>query len=199
MRLASILTLTVLASGCASIEPPQQVDDACTIFAERPAWWRAAKRAEDRWGTSPALQLAIIRQESSFTHNARPPREDGFLFFRGRRPSSAYGYAQALDGTWEEYQRAAGVSGADRDEFRDATDFVAWYVSVSRSRLNLGPDDYRDHYLAYHEGHGGFARGTFRQKSWLLEVATRVNTTAQTYDLQLERCESRLNRRFSLF
>ena len=61
----------------------------------------------------------------------RPARGRGFLFFPGRRPSSAHGYAQALTGTWDEYERARGESGADRNEFSDAADFVSWYAGKS--------------------------------------------------------------------
>jgi hypothetical protein len=176
------------------VAPPTAVDDACRIFAEKPGWWRAAKRTERRWGAPPAVQLAIIRQESAFNHDARPPRGDGFLFMPGKRPSSAFGYAQALDGTWEEYQRAADRRGADRDEFDDASDFIGWYMDVSRDRLRLDMKDARNHYLAYHEGHGGFARGTFRSKRWLVQVADKVAANARTYAAQLDRCEGKLNR-----
>ncbi|MFZ4122486.1 MAG: transglycosylase SLT domain-containing protein [Caulobacterales bacterium] len=190
LPLAAVLAL----SACATVEPPQTVDNACSILSERPGWWRGLKRAENRWGAPPGLILAIMRQESSFQHNARPPREDGFLFFPGRRPSSAFGYAQALDQTWAEYQRDAGEGGADRDEFRDAADFIGWYTNTSRRRLNLDFGHGEAHYLAYHEGHGGYSRGTFRQKAWLQEVARRVGTTASTYQRQIEGCEADLNR-----
>lgn len=173
--------------------PPASVDNACAIFEDRPGWWRAVHRAEERWGAPPALVLAIIRQESSFRHDARPPRGEGFLFFPGRRPSTAFGYAQALDGTWAQYQRVSGEGGADRDEFRDAADFVAWYASVSRERLGLDYSDARAHYLAYHEGHGGYQRGTYRNKRWLRDVAARVGASAAAYQRQLDGCARDLN------
>jgi hypothetical protein len=184
----------VALSACASVAPPTQVADACKIMAEKPHWWRALKQAERRWDASPALTLAIIRQESSFTHDARPPRAGGFLFLPGKRPSSAFGYAQALDGTWAEYQKAVGERGADRDEFDDAADFIGWYTKTSRERLRLSNTDYAAHYLAYHEGHGGYARGTFRSKRWLVDVANTVGGNARAYAAQLDKCEGRLNR-----
>lgn len=186
-------------SGCAAVEPPRQVEDACAIFADKPDWWRAAKRTEKRWGASPALQLAIIRQESGFNAEARPPRQGGFLFFPGRRPSTAFGYAQALETTWSQYQSETGRTGADRDEFDDASDFVGWYVRTSIDRLRIGRNDARAHYLAYHEGHGGYARGTYKSKAWLLRVAAEVDANARAYDRQLDRCEGKLNRGRWLF
>jgi hypothetical protein len=186
------------ASGCSTVglgptAPPSDQADACAIFRERPSWWRAVARTEERWGTPPGLVLAIIRQESSFTHDARPPREDGFLFFPGRRPSSAFGYAQALDATWDEYRRTADERGAERDEFRDAADFIGWYTSRSHQRLGLAWTDGRAQYLAYHEGHGGYSRGTYRSKPWLMDVAARVGANAAAYQRQIDGCERDLN------
>jgi hypothetical protein len=191
---AFIIALALALAGCATPSPPQRVEDACAIFADKPDWWRAAKQAEQRWRLEPALLLAIVRQESSFTHDARPPRRAGFLFFPGPRPSSAFGYAQALDGAWSDYQRDTGAAFAARDNFEHAADFIGWYTAQIRARLRLAPDDFRAHYLAYHEGHGGFARGTHRAKGWLLAVADRVGATAQRYAGQLAGCEARLNR-----
>lgn len=182
-----------LSAGCASVDPPSAVGDACQIFEEKPDWWRAAKRTERRWDAPPALVLAIVRQESSFTHDARPPREGGFLFIPGKRPSSAMGYAQALETTWARYEEETGRSGADRDDFADAADFIGWYVDKSREDLRLAPTDARAHYLAYHEGQGGYARGTWRSKRWLIQTADRVEANFRTYSAQLDRCERKLN------
>jgi hypothetical protein len=189
----------LLLAACATPAPPGRVDDACAIFIEKKDWWRASKASERRWGLPPALLLAIVRQESSFTHDARPPRRGGFLFFPGPRASSAYGYAQALDGTWAEYRRATGSVFADRDNFEHASDFIGWYFAESRRRLQLPPTAFKEHYLAYHEGHGGFSRGTHRSKGWLLSVADRVAATARTYSGQIQGCAARLNGGGGLF
>jgi hypothetical protein len=190
---ACIVLLAAALAGCATTAPPQRVDNACVIFQERQDWWRAAKAAERRWQLPPALLLAIVRQESSFTHDARPPRLPGFLFFPGPLPSSAFGYAQALDGTWADYQRATGALFAQRDNFEHASDFIGWYTAESRRRLGLRLDDFGAHYLAYHEGHGGYSRGSHRSKAWLQDVAARVARNATQYRIQLTSCERRLN------
>lgn len=188
-----LLGATAVLSACVSTEPPDQPGDACAIFEQHDSWWSSVKRSQRRWGAPPALVLAIIRQESGFDHNARPARGRGFLFFPGRRPSTALGYAQALESTWAEYERAAGDSGVDRDEFRDAADFVAWYAGRSRSELGIEFADARAHYLAYHEGQGGYRRGSYHGNSRLLATADRVQSTRNTYQAQLDRCEGRLN------
>ncbi len=191
-RRAFLLSAAAL-SACVSTTPPDEPGDACAIFEQRDNWWSSVRRSERRWGAPPALVLAIIRQESGFDHNARPARGRGFLFFPGRRPSSAMGYAQALENTWEEYARAVGDSGVDRNEFRDAADFVAWYTGRSQRELGLAFTDARSHYLAYHEGRGGYQRGSYRGNNTLLAAASRVQNYYETYQAQLGRCEGRLN------
>jgi len=45
-----------------------------------------AKKSEERWGTPIHVQLAIIRQESTFKFNARPPRKKLVGFIPWNRP-----------------------------------------------------------------------------------------------------------------
>ena len=120
----------LFVAGCGTT-PPTNVEDICEIFEEKPRWYRAALKSEERWGTPIHVQLAIIRQESTFRFNARPPRRKLLGFIPWTRPSDAYGYAQALESTWAWYQRDTGRRGADRDDFGDAIDFVGWYTHQS--------------------------------------------------------------------
>ena len=194
LRRALILSAAAALAGCVTNDRPDDPGDACSIFENQDGWWRSVKRAERRWGAPPALQLAIIRQESGFRHNARPPRGRFLFFFPGARASSAHGYAQALRSTWEEYEHARGDSGVDRNEFSDATDFVSWYTSRTHREFGVPYSDARSHYLAYHEGRGGFSRGSHRGNSTLLSAADRVQSYRDAYQAQLDRCEGRLNR-----
>ncbi|MBL4807784.1 MAG: lytic transglycosylase, partial [Rhodobacteraceae bacterium] len=102
--------------------------------------------------------------------------------------SSAYGFSQALDGTWGDYQDRTGNSRARRHNFRDATDFIGWYMSHSNRRNGIAMDDAYNHYLAYHEGHAGYSRGTYREKDWLTNVARQVQNRANRYEAQLVDC-----------
>ena len=104
------------------------------------------------------------------------------------RQSSAYGYSQALDGTWDEYRRETGKRSAKRDRIRDATDFMGWYMNKSREKNGIPLTDARNQYLAYHEGNTGYARGTYRSKTWLLRVASKVEARSQMYQTQLATC-----------
>jgi hypothetical protein len=162
----------LLVGGCASApSPPSKPLDACAIFKERPSWYKATKKAERKWGTPIPVQLAIIQAESSFRHDARPPG----------RVSSAYGYSQAIDGTWDWYREQTGNRRAKRTNFDHAVDFVGWYTDVSHRTLGISKSDGYRQYLAYHEGHRGFQRGTYRKKDWLVRVARRVDQQAKTY------------------
>ncbi len=173
--------------GCAAA-PPRNINDICAIFEERPSWRRQAFRASERWEIPVPVLMAIIHQESSFRARARPARTRRLGIIPGPRPSSAYGYAQALDGTWRHYRRETGNKWASRRSFADAIDFVGWYCDRSRRLCGIGPEDAFNLYLAYHEGHGGYNRGTYRRKPWLIEIAERVARRAELYRRQLRRC-----------
>lgn len=157
--------------------------------SERPHWFRAMRKTEARWGVPVAVQMATIARESSFEHDARPMKRVGSWIFAREVPrSSALGYAQAIDSTWDWYLRDTGRWSASRKDFSDASDFIGWYMNRN-SRVNaISPYDAYNHYLAYHEGTAGFARGSYRGKSWLPAVARDVQAWSLRYDAQLRTC-----------
>ena len=188
---APALILMILA-GCRS-GPPVNVENICAIFEEKGRWYKAAKKSEERWGTPVHIQLSIIRQESSFKFNAKPPRSKLLGFIPWTRPSDAYGYAQALNSTWDWYRRDTGRRFANRDNFADAIDFVGWYTDVSHKSAGISKWDPYNQYLAYHEGQGGWKRKTYRHKSWLTRTAKTVDYRAREWGAQLNRCEKDLD------
>ncbi len=193
MRLMLVVMCAALLQACATA-PPRAQDDVCDIFEQRPDWYRAASQSENTWGLPIATQLAFIRQESSFEARARPPRTRILGLIPGPRPSSAFGYAQALDGTWGDYRARTGRRFARRSSLSDALDFVGWYNHESMRQLGLGAHQIKELYLAYHEGRGGYQRGTWRSKAWLIQVAARVEQQSHRYQQQLRSCESALQR-----
>ena len=94
-------------------------------------------------------------------------------------------------GTWEEYQRDTRSRSARRDRIRDATDFMGWYMAKSQEKLGIPVSDARNQYLAYHEGRTGYARGSYRKKTWLVRVAGEVDARSQLYATQLDNCRVR--------
>ncbi|TPE52719.1 lytic transglycosylase [Amaricoccus solimangrovi] len=191
-RFASIAAILILTSCSGHDAPPSTVADACRMQQERPHWFSAMKDTQARWGVPVSVQLATISRESSFQYDAQPMKKVGSGIFSRRVPrSSAYGYSQALDGTWEWYMRDTGRSGADREDFADSSDFIGWYMNLN-SRLNGVPlNDAYNQYLAYHEGKTGYAKGTWRRKAWLPAVARDVQSWAERYEQQLRLCPAR--------
>ncbi|MBU3069984.1 transglycosylase SLT domain-containing protein [Aestuariicella sp. G3-2] len=186
-----IVLAVVLLSGCVT-SPPRQIHNVCDIFDEKDGWYEDAKDAQEKWGVSIPVIMAFMYQESRFQPKAKPPRSRILWIFPGPRLSSAYGFSQAKDDTWDWYKSEAGSWGADRDDFGDAADFVGWYNNMSHRRCNIALNDTYHLYLAYHEGQGGFNRRTFRNKGWLKKVAKKVSSRAAVYQRQLAGCQKRL-------
>lgn len=189
--------LVAASAGCASKAPPSNIHDSCVIFDEKRGWYDAAKDSERRWGTPVPVQLAIIHQESKFDARAKPRRMRILGFIPGPRPSTAYGYAQALTYTWQEYASETDNWGASRTDFSDAADFVGWYTARTARTNRLSRNDAYNLYLAYHDGDSGYSRGTYKRKPWLLRTARKVAGLADRYRTQLARCETRLAERGS--
>jgi hypothetical protein len=188
----SLAALIVTALfGCASAPP--NVENICAIFEAKGRWYKDAKKSEERWGTPIHVQLAIIRQESTFQFNARPPRDKLLGVIPWKRPFDAYGYAQALKITWARYQEDTGRHGADRDDFGDAIDFVGWYTHQSQTMAGISKWDPYNQYLAYHEGQTGWRNKSYRYNSKLKNIARTVDYRAREWGAQLARCEDDLD------
>ena len=198
MRIVICAVLLILTTAC-STTPPADPDNLCAIFREKDDWYEDAAKSRKEWGSPISVMMAIMYQESRFQANAKPPRKKILGFIPGPRPSSAYGYSQAKKTTWAEYKRNAGRYGADRNDFDDAIDFIGWYNYQSHRRSGLSRTDAYRLYLAYHEGHGGYNRGTYRNKAWLTRVARKVERRAASYRSQLTACEKELKKRRGFF
>ena len=184
----AIVGLVASCGGGGSYKAPRNLENACAIAAERPAYMRAMRQTERRWGVPIHVQMATIHQESKFFGDARTPHRYALGIIPMGRQSSAYGYSQAIDGTWDDYRRSTGNRGARRDNIRDATDFMGWYMNDSTRILGISKRDAASQYLAYHEGRAGFAKGSHRGKPWLTDVAYKVGARAQLYEMQLASC-----------
>ena len=174
LKLFYAFLLVLFVASCGIMTPgsaPRNLDNACSIVQQRPQYLRAFKATERKWGVPVNVQMAIIHQESKFKKAAKTPRKYFLGVIPNGRQSSAYGFAQALDGTWSEYKESTGRFAARRSSIRDAADFMGWYMTETKRRSGVALSDARNQYLAYHEGQGGFMRGTHLKKSWLLAVA----------------------------
>jgi len=185
-----LLIITLLLSACVK-KPPSDVNNICHIFKQYPSWYRNAKDVEHRWMVPVSVQMAIIHQESKFDGAARPPPTKLFGFIPWTRPSSAYGYTQALRDTWADYYQNYGNLFTTRDDFGSAVDFIGWYVNQTHKRTGIPRNDAFRLYLAYHEGIGGYEHQSYRHKNWLVNVAHKVKKRADTYRAQLAMCHSK--------
>lgn len=184
--LLNVAVLLLLACGSVP-KNPRGIENACDILDTDDSWRQAFERTYRKYGVPPHVVMAIIYQESRFVADARPPKKT-FLGIPTSRPSTAYGYAQALDMTWDWYRDKTGRRGADRDNLVDAVDFVGWYIQGNHARTGVSKWDAKNQYLAYHEGTGGYLKQTHRQKPWLLKVSDKVGSHAAVYRQQLVRC-----------
>ena len=191
LKLFYTLLLVLFVASCGIMTPgsaPRNLDNACSIVQQRPQYLRAFKATERKWGVPINVQMAVIHQESRFKKAAKTPRKYFLGIIPSGRQSSAYGFAQALDGTWSEYKRSTGRFAARRSSIRDAADFIGWYMTETKRRSGVALSDARNQYLAYHEGQGGFMRGTHLKKPWLLAIADKVANRSSTYRRQLKSC-----------
>jgi len=187
---APLIALGLLAlAGCGST-PPSSINDVCAVFAQRNGlfggWYKDAARAEKRHGIPVNVIMATMRVESGFQGNARPPRHKILGFIPWKRHSSAYGYSQALDGTWGQYRKETGRALARRSDFSDSVDFIGWYYAKTVNRYGVPPSDAYSLYLSYHSGWAGFGRGSYSAQA--RKSATKTANIANRYALQLRDC-----------
>lgn len=192
IKTALVAMVFAVLAGC-STPQPKNINNVCEIYDEYYDWYNASKAVRKKYGIPESVTMAFIHQESKFIDDNRPPRKWYLWIIPGPRPSTAYGYAQALDSTWEEYMRSTGQWGADRDDFEDAVDFIGWYNARTIKRTGIRPHDAYSMYLAYHEGAGGYLRGTYKKKQWLKDVARKVERRAASYQRQLVGCQENLD------
>ena len=190
MRPVLLLVPLLLLASCAS--PPSRINNICAVFDQKDGfftdWSDSAAKAERRWGVPRAVLLATIRVESGFDGKAKPPRKKLLGFVPWKRPSSAMGYAQALDGTWERYRRETGNRGASRSDFDDAIDFVGWHHHTSHEKNGVALNDTYNLYLNYYLGHAGYRRGGYEGNASLVRTARKAQNMALAYNEQMNGC-----------
>lgn len=188
LSISVLLFFIVFLGACSSVpKKANNINNACDILNTHDSWQRAFDKTYRKYGAPPHVVMAIIYQESRFVADARPPRKT-VLGIPAGRASTAFGYAQALDPTWDWYRDKTGYRSAKRDYLPDAVDFIGWYLKTNYERTGVSKWDAEQQYLAYHEGSGGYLDGTHHQKQWLLAVAQKVSRSAAAYRRQLDSC-----------
>ncbi len=189
LKISYLFILIVFISGCSSI--PENTSNSCSIFDERYLWYKNAKKTEKKWGTPIYLQLAIINMESNFNRFAKPPRQKIFKVVPYKRPSSSFGYSQAVKGTWKQYKEETGNKFATRTRFKDSVDFIGWYTNKTEKILKISKNDAFKQYIAYHEGWGNYKN--YKNNKKVINLAKRVEKQSNIYKQQLSECKNSLS------
>ena len=185
-----LILVFFLLIGCSSI--PNNTANSCLIFDEKYLWYKHAKKAEQKWGTPIYIQLAIIKMESDFDWLAKPARKKIFKVIPYKRPSSSFGYSQAVKGTWEQYKKETGNKLATRVRFKDSVDFIGWYTNKTEKILKISKEDAFRQYLAYHEGWGNYKY--YKKNKKVIGLAKKVKKQSDIYKKQLLKCSKSLNK-----
>ncbi len=185
-----IILFFFLILGCSSI--PSNTANSCLIFNERYLWYKHAKKVEQKWGTPIYIQLAFIKMESDFDWLAKPARKKIFKVIPFKRPSSSFGYSQAVKGTWEQYKKETGNKLATRARFKDSVDFIGWYTNKTESILKISKKNAFKQYLAYHEGWGNYKH--YKKNKKVIWLAKKVEKQSNVYKNQLLKCKNSLNK-----
>ena len=185
-----LILIFLILAGCSSI--PKNTKNSCAIFEERYLCYKHAKASYEKWGAPIHLQLAFVKKESDFNWLAKPPRRKLFKVIPFKRPSSSFGYSQAVKGTWEQYKKETGNKLATRVRFKDSVDFIGWYTNKTESILKISKKNAFKQYLAYHEGWGNFKY--YKKNKKVIRLAKKVQKQSNIYKNQLSKCKSSLNK-----
>ena len=185
-----LIIFLFLFSACSSI--PKNTSDSCKIFDERYLWYKHSKKVKEKWGTPIHIQLAIIKMESDFDWLAKPPRQKLFKVIPFKRPSSSFGYSQAVKGTWEQYKNETGNKLATRARFKDSVDFIGWYTNKTNSILKISLQDAFKQYIAYHEGWGNYKY--YKKNKKVIGLAKKVENQSKIYKRQFSKCKNLLSK-----
>ena len=190
LKKIKIILIILALSSCSSI--PKDTQNSCAIFEERYLWYKHAKASYEKWGVPIHIQLAFIKKESDFNWLAKPPRIKLFKVIPFKRPSSSFGYSQAIEGTWQQYKAETQNKFATRARFKDSVDFIGWYVNKTSKLLKISKSDAYRQYLAYYKGWGDYKNYSKDKKAII--YAKSVKNMAKKYRKQLKTCKKNLDK-----
>ena len=185
-------TIIIFVTSCSSI--PKYPQNACKIFGENYLWYKSIKKSSDKYNAPIHIILAFVNKESGFNRWAKPKRTKLFKVIPYKRPSSSFGYSQAVNKTWELYKTETDNPLALRSRFKDSVMFIGWYISKTH-KINKVPlnDPYRQ-YLNYYLGWGSYAKKKYKTDKNSIIFAKKVEKQSKIYKNQLQECKKSLNR-----
>ena len=179
--------------SCSSV--PKYPQNACKIFGENYLWYKSAKKSSEKYGAPIHIILAFVNKESGFNRWAKPKRKKLFKVVPYKRPSSSFGYSQAVKKTWELYKKETDNPLALRTRFKDSVFFIGWYMSKTNkiNKIPLG-DSYRQ-YLNYYLGWGAYKKEVYKTDTKAIIFAKNVENKSKIYKKQLKDCQKILDRK----
>jgi len=180
-------------TSCSSV--PKYPQNACKIFGENYLWYKSAKKSSDTYGAPIHIILAFVNKESGFNRWAKPKRTKLFKIVPYKRPSSSFGYSQAVKKTWEMYKTESNNTLALRTRFKDSVMFIGWYINKT-NKINKIPlnDSYRQ-YLNYYLGWGNYTKKAYKMDKRAILFAKNVKKQSSIYKSQLRECKKSLDRK----
>lgn len=193
MKIVTIICCitSFILMSCSSVvikksHAPKNKKNICKLFEELPHWEKHLNKSSSKWKVPKNVMMSIMYHESSFRNHARPFKRDKYGNIK--LLSSAYGYAQAIDSTWQEYKESTNNYYAKRYNFKDAIDFIGWYIHKSNKVSGIPKYNSEHNYLAYHEGHYGYKKRKYLKKKWLMSKSKYVKKLSKKYKRQLLLC-----------
>ena len=179
--------------SCSSV--PKHPSNACKIFEEKYFYLKHTRAASKKWGVPISSILAVINMESGFKRFAKPKRTKIFKIIPYRRPSSSFGFSQAIKNSWELYRKENNKPLALRTSMKSSSDFVGWYFYKSNQINNIPLNDIFLNYINYYLGWSNYKNKTYRTDQKAILLAKKVQQQADKYRLQLKKCQKKLNRK----
>ena len=183
--------------SCSSV--PRYPQNACKIFGENYLWYKSAKKSSNTYGAPIHIILAFINKESGFNRWAKPKRTKLFKIVPYKRPSSSFGYSQAVKKTWELYKNETGNPLALRTRFKDSVMFIGWYMKKTKNINKIPLNDSYRQYLNYYLGWGNYAKKVYKTDKKAVIFAKNVEKQSKIYKSQLIECEKNLNNKYIIF
>ena len=187
------IVIFLFVQSCSSV--PKYPQNACKIFGQNYLWYKSIKKSSDSYGAPIYIILAFVNKESGFNRWAKPKRTKLFKVVPYKRPSSSFGYSQAVKKTWELFKIETKNPLALRSRFKDSVMFIGWYMNKTK-KINKIPlnDSYRQ-YLNYYLGWGNYAKKTYNTDKKAIIFAKSVEKQSKIYKNQLRECQKSLERK----
>ena len=192
-----IFLIFLFLTSCSSV--PKHPQNACKIFGEHYFWYKSAKKSSEKYGAPIHIILAFVNKESGFNRWAKPERQKLFKIIPYKRPSSSFGYSQAVKKTWQLYKTETNSPLALRTRFRDSVMFIGWYISKTNKINNISMDDSYRQYLNYYLGWGSYAKKTYKTDKKAIILAKKVEKQAKVYKAQLLECQKSFENKYIIF